>query len=144
MVLSDICCLRSLDTRLGYRAMTLMGSRERRGGGKDRGSRVSQHQVKAWGYDTQGSSGGGGGGGITVGRGGGEPRSRLRSDQGERVMLFPTFFVVLEQLLKLVQLELMECQSPQDLRATMGSLLWVLQSAPGMGCGRGERKRSKI
>ena len=33
MVLSDICCLRSLDTRLGCRAMTLMGSREGRGEG---------------------------------------------------------------------------------------------------------------
>ena len=37
MVLSDICCLRSLDTRLGYRAMMLIGSREgrREGRGKE-------------------------------------------------------------------------------------------------------------
>ena len=36
-MLSDICCIRSLDTRLGCRAMMLMRSREgrREGGGKE-------------------------------------------------------------------------------------------------------------
>ena len=109
-------CLRSPGTRLGYRAMTVMGS----GGGEEEEEEGDRLGYRA--MTVMGSGGGGGGGGDQV-------RIQIMGSGGRELeefwwylLTFFDFQVVFQRLLKFMLCELMEGQATKNLSATMSCL----------------------